>query len=97
MGLWRVFQLEESQFGVKEVSKANGSNGASQASTGDVGGTKSNLPGYPTDFCHNVLSQLGKYASSRRGGWERRGPSRASVNTYALMSGRSVIIFQVAG
>lgn len=99
MSLWRVFQLEESQFRVKEVSKASGVG----ASAG--GGWAANLicqePN--TDFCHNVLCQLGKYASSGRGGPAVRGPargpdpSRASVNTYGLMSGPPVIIFQVAG
>lgn len=79
MSLWRVFQLEESQFRVKEVSKASGSDGGDRASAG--GGWARNLicrePN--TDFCHNVLCQLGKYASSGRGG--PTGPDRVGGAT----------------
>lgn len=53
MSLWRVFQLEESQFRVKEVSKASGSDGGRPGIGGRRVGRESNLPGAQ----HGLLSQ----------------------------------------
>lgn len=78
MGPWRVFQLEGSQFRVKEVSKASGSGGErvvshEAARAGDIacrapgdGWAQNLICRGATDFCHSVLCQLGKYASSGR-------------------------------